>query len=528
MLLEAKVKKYFSAICLAGAVLFGTFTCVSCSSGDDPVPSEVPGDQYSTEASIGPEGGAIEDSNGARIEIPPGALDEQQTIKLTAVMNNDELPEGVAPLPCFRGALQLEPDGLSFDAPVTITVPVNTPMTPGDNFFLFYWNETTQIWEQTSLVATVADDGMSFSAEVSHFSTYGGGAVENLVYNHDLQAFIDDFTNWFQKEVPLGKRKAKDNECFKVVGYDFDLEFDINGDNDGEFWRVGKTSSYTDPPLLMVDYSYDVSNGNSFSGYVRITVTIYYECTEPDFTMMSDRSVLSEGESTGVDASLSCAGTPLQGRSITFDIGSGPGEVNPGNTTTNSAGKASATFTAGDDDSVVKAYYYACEFGDSITMEREWPIATASDQYALQITFSQTTSITDYYDTYSYSGSVAIEMVSDNGDGSANVAGSNTFEVNGSGAAGDCTTTLEGSVTFNFSGTLTVNDSGEKKLNLTQTPDFSTSKTIYCPDDTLGPFPFLTGGETSNFSIPVENGHTIEQTISVAPITSHITYILTF
>jgi hypothetical protein len=540
--LTLKKKLYYYVLKFALPLILIIFIGIGCSSSgnNDNNPAdtteEVAEDSPSLtsgSADIGIEGGVLKDSNGARIEIPPGALDDTQTITFTAFMSNSELPDSVAPIPCFRGALQLEPDGLTFSVPVTITVPVNTAMNPGEAFPLFYWNETTQMWDQTDFVATVADDGMSFSAEVTHFSTYGGGAVENLVSDGDADAFKNDFTDWFQKDnnaTKIGDRKVKNNDCFKVVGFDFDLEYEINHVKNSRAWRVGESSNYFDAPLMMVDYKYDISDGQSFTGYVRITVTIYYKCCAPDFVLMSDRSVLLEGETTSVEADLACAGTPLTGKSITFSIASGPGEVNPGNTTTNSGGTATTTFTAGDDGSVVKAYYYTCELEEeqSETMERELPIATAPDAFIWQISFDQTTAYDDYHETYSYSGSVSIAITEDHGDGSADVAGNNTFKVTGSGEAGDCTWTIQGTVLYDFTGTLVTDDQGNQTLNLTQTPNFSTTKTIYCPDDTIGPNPYLTGGETSSFTIPVENGHTIERTISVPPIVSNMVYILTF
>jgi hypothetical protein len=368
---------------------------------------------------------------------------------------------------------------------------------------------------------------MSFSAEITHFSGYGGGAVENLIAGGTADAFMSEFIPWFRSNVKdLNEITEKDNECFRVTGMDFDLQYDINGENDSRFQRIGETSDYADSPLKMVDYIYDTADGHAFSGYVRITVVIYYDCTNPDFLMMADRSVLLEGESTAVEASIRCNDVPLIGKNVTFDIQSGPGVVNPGNMSTNSAGTATTTFTAGDANAVVRAYYYACEAGNSNLMERTVPIAIAADQFNLTITFEQTTSAYEIYDYFSYSGAVPIGVTNDNGDGTADVEGSNTFEVSGSGSVGDCTTTTEGAVTFTFTGTLVTDSEGKQTLQLIQSPNFSTTKTTNCPDDPPLVNPFLTGGETSSFEIPVENGYTIDQEIPAGPITSHITYIL--
>ncbi|MCG6910392.1 MAG: hypothetical protein LJE94_09760 [Deltaproteobacteria bacterium] len=51
------------------------------------------------------------------------------------------------------------------------------------------------------------------------------------------------------------------------------------------------------------------------------------------------------------------------------------------------------------------------------------------------------------------------------------------------------------------------------------------TKTTYCPDQEPIINPFLVGGESSQFQIPAEGGHTIDQTFP-GDITSHIVYVL--
>jgi hypothetical protein len=478
-------------------------------------------------AAIGPAGGTITTANGARLEVPPGALAETTTITITAFDAADELPRSWAPIPAFRGALEALPTGLQFEAPVVLTVPVSTPMYAGTIFPLLLWNEEQKVWEATESSATVAADGMTFSAEVQHFSGYGGGAFDNLL-DGDADATMTDFVDWYRANIlDLGDRKLKDNECFEVVGLDFDLSFEINGTADNRFRRVGRTSDYPDSPLIMVDYTSDVSNGHSYSAHVVMTVTNYYDCVPPDFDSTADRTTLEEGESTTVRASLTCAGGPLVGKTIAFDLASGPGEVNPGTNTTQSSGTATTTFTAAEDDAEVRALYNACELGDSTVVDTTVQIHVGPGDFVLAISFAQTTSAEDYYDNYSYSGSVTL-ATSDNGGGSPCVGGTGTFPVTGSGAAGDCTTTIGGTVTFSITGTVEAPASGPEELHLTVSPDFTTTKTITCPDDPPLTFAFLTGGESYELVVPVENGHTIDETITEGPITNHMVYVLTF
>ena len=474
---------------------------------------------------IGKAGGEVVDDSGAKVVVPAGALSDTYDITISSYTDNDALPAGWAPIPEMRGAVDLQPDGLTFLKPVTITVPLASAMDPGSKFPLLYWNENLQIWEQTTFTATVASDGMSFSADITHFSGFGGGAVQNLLSGGTAAAFMADFSQWFRNNInDIGDKAEKNNECHEVVGIDFDLEYEINGEKGEDFLRVGETSSDAGSPMIMVDFTYDVSNGHGFSGYIRITTILYYQCARPDLSISASRSMLTEGEDATVELVINCDGTSLTGKSVTFAIQSGPGEINPGNTTTNSGGKATSTFTAGDDDAVVSAVHIACELDEAYTMTKTVPLSVVSPDYNLSIFFEQTTSVEDIYDYYSYSGAVPISITGDNGDGTASVAGSATMEVSGNGTTDECTTVTEGSVTFTFSGTLASDDNGGQTLDLTQSPNFTTTKTASCPDGVIVN-DFLTGGEPSQFQIPAEDGHTIEKTFS-GPITSYIRYVL--
>lgn len=493
---------------------------------DDEQGDEHPGTTAS--GTVGATGGTVETENGARITVPPGALTQETTITIGSYPNNSVLPATWCPMPGMAGALQLEPEGLQFQTPVEITVPMDADWDPGDQIPLFALNTSSNTWDQTTENVTINSDGRGFSCEITHFSGYGGGSVEGLADGGSLEEFRDQFTDWFRENVlDLGNIRERENECFELVGMDFDLQYEQNSVTGGDVWRVGEKTDNADAPLMMVDYIYDVTNGNTVDGYVRITVTNYYDCTKPMFLMRSDRSILMQGETTSVYADLSCAGTALTGKDITFDIESGPGTVSPGNTTTNASGTASTTFTAGNENSVARAYYYSCPTGDGEMLDREIMIAVAPDQFNLQISYDQTMTQPDYSDTLSYGGTVVIEVTQDNGDGTADVAGSETFPVTGSGTAGDCSTVTSGSVDLTITGTLITDSEGTQTLDLTQEAYFDYTKTISCPDDPPFENPFA-GGESSHYTLPVENGYTIDQTDNYPGVTNHIVYVLTF
>lgn len=82
-----------------------------------------------THASIGPEGGTIRvtAANGARIElaVPPGALAFTEVFTMTPASAVDNLPLSGG----LAGAVSLEPAGLLFDEPATLTITPTTPLT---------------------------------------------------------------------------------------------------------------------------------------------------------------------------------------------------------------------------------------------------------------------------------------------------------------------------------------------------------------------------------------------------------------
>ncbi|MBN1962163.1 MAG: hypothetical protein JW841_14580 [Deltaproteobacteria bacterium] len=478
---------------------------------------------------IGADGGIVEGEGGVKIEVPAGAINEATELKITSYTSESDFPDNWAPIPEFVGAIKAEPDGLQFDKPVTITITANQQLTPGATLPLLWWNTDEKRWDATDITATVSDDGMHFTAEVTHFSGYGGGAFSNLLNSGNADAFMASFIAWYQANIcKIGDKQIKNNECYEIVGFDFNLTFEINSINDNRIQRVGRKSDNASSPLIMIDYNYDVSKGNSFSGSITMTVVNYYDCAEPDFTLKADQTVLEEDEQTTVRAQLSCDNSPLIGKTIAFDLASGPGEINPGTNTTQSSGEATTTFTAGDEDAVVRSFYTSCESSDVKIFKRTQPITVSESEYVLSISFDQFTTEINFYDTYSYSGSVALETVGSEN----NLAGSNTFAVTGVGAGGnegdECSMTIQGSVTFSITGTVESLGDDKKQLKLHVSPNFNTTKTLICPDYPAVTFDFLKGGEAYDMIIPVENGHTIDNTNTTGPITSHMVYVLTY
>jgi hypothetical protein len=453
---------------------------------------------------VGITGGTVEDTRGASVVIPEGALSDSYDISIASYLNNASLPQGVAPMLEMRGAVKLEPSGLTFSRPVTLTVPVSEYMEPRTQFPLLYWNEADQVWEQTAFIATVADNGMSFSADITHFSKFGGGAIEDLIYGGTLEQFKNDFTAWFEKEFMQDKNPvAKKNECYQICGAKFDLSYKINDDEGGDYWFTGniKDSNYTDAPLIMVSYDYDIVK-QGLNSKVRITSIIHYKCAKPNLDVLAAETTLEEGEVTTVNALLQCSGIPLIGKNITFSH-TGPGEINPANITTNTSGSAAATFTAGNADAVIKAFYLGCEYGDSNTLEVSVPI-TVSGNTRLNIFIESNTESGGMVMTTS--GTVPLSLTT-SGTNDTVVTGTGLLQVSGTAnAGGACSGVVSGESYVAVTGTRDAASTYDLTLILTQ----NAVLTVTCPDGTVVDTPLM-GSDAKEVVLSQSNGYLVTE-----------------
>lgn len=519
----ARLARYVLYVAAALALLLPLLSCPTQGTKPAPENASVSGD-------IGPEGGTLEGPFGSKIVVPAGALDTTTTIGLTAYTSSSTLPAAWSPLPGFLGAIEAQPDGQAFNSPVTLTLPLSPAMTPGAGLPLLGWNDSLRQWEKIG-TATVDPGGKSCSASVTHFSAYTGGSFASLA-SDGAGAFLSDYASWFRQNVKdLGDKRAKDNECYKVVGILFDLHYEINGvadDPNTSYAAVGQTSACdSDAPLSMFSITLDAYDGYSAGSYVDLIVTVYYDCTPPELSLSADRTVLPEGEQAELRAKLLCDGTPLSGKTVDFEVASGPGQVSPGSSSTDGSGQATSTFIAGEQDAVVRASYSACASCSPSETSQTLTLRAAPDEYHLTITFEQTTAADDFNLFFTYSCDAPFSVTGDNGDGTAPVEGSGTCDASGGGTNDDCTITITGSVTFSISGTLLIGADGSKTLDLTVEPSFDTWAETVCDDDSWTN-PFVVGQESFEYSFPVEDGYTIDHSLTQGPVTSHITYVLTY
>jgi hypothetical protein len=333
--------------------------------GDDGGGVAAPGTEAGT---IGPGGGTASDGGGASVTVPPGALAGETLIEVDTYVDSDACPEATGPAPEFVGGAGFEPHGLQFAVPATVTIPANRDLTPGSTFPLYVWDETEMAWAQTEFIATVAADGKSFSAPVTHFSTFGGfggtgggifGNIDDQLCNGgDPASVLNGFVEQFKRDVAdVGDKGIYKNQCKEVTGIDFDIGVEIEGNFVSEFIREGEKANES----IMFVYTADCGTGQSAGGYIDATVVIYYECTAPDLSVTADPSQVEQGESSTVKATLKCGSNPYPGQPIQFEC-FGDGEISSDQATTNPAGQAQTMYNAPDKngEATVKAYYDAC------------------------------------------------------------------------------------------------------------------------------------------------------------------------
>ncbi len=164
-------------LCVTSAILSG------CGGGETPSSGTEGSNSPEASLDIGPEGGTVivdsPDSriSGARVEIPPGALEEIKTISISTSPQPTNLP---ADFTIAGGSVTLSPPGLQFKKPVLVSLPYND--ADGDGFIdnstiaadltgALYTGDPAGQWE---IFPVIERDSLNNTVTISttHFSTY--------------------------------------------------------------------------------------------------------------------------------------------------------------------------------------------------------------------------------------------------------------------------------------------------------------------------------------------------------------------
>ena len=227
---------------------------------------------------ISSSGGKITNPDGAEIEIPPGALEQEILITITSEKSASNKSQKLQPV---GTGFRFGPDGIKFKKPVTITLSYKDVSFHGDeeNLRIYYWNEKSKKWE---LIAnSIFDsDNNTVSAQVTHFSLYRIMAPEP-----PDSSFVKGEIYSFPNPAKGGKKPTIHIECgiadrVEIKIYNIAGEIVHSVELDNSF-----LITFTPPGEIGLKYAYeytwDIGNiasgvyiyliGAEKSGYKRIT-----------------------------------------------------------------------------------------------------------------------------------------------------------------------------------------------------------------------------------------------------------------
>ena len=321
------MKKISISILILTAAFLSIFLVYNC--GSDPTSS--------SDTTIGPKGGTVTDAGGASVYIPAGALSAETDIYVSTIANEDALPDSIYSylLSCNGGGV-FEPHGLTFDDSVTITLPLETALTPGDTMCIFTWSESDTSWQQTQFDGIVSSDGFFVSAKVTHFSSYivdfnlADGFLPDFDFEKRPDMTFFEFRKTFQKDVyEPGMRKIPKRSgcCFKITKNEYKMEYVNGGPPVTASTDYGPGGSYS----RIERFSFLKGSMDS-NQYCKLTTNVYMEYEDPRLLIHGYNAVINidEGEnSVPLTGEFKCSNHFYDGNgTIEFTV-DGPGSVTP-------------------------------------------------------------------------------------------------------------------------------------------------------------------------------------------------------
>jgi hypothetical protein len=383
---DRRLSSTFQGLAFLSLILLGILSIIASNGGGGGNGDGQQGDL------VGPEGGTVIDPEGASVTIPAGALTEDTLISVTSHKSATSLPGPTLDGPNYGGGASFGPDGLVFQQPVIITIPIAITLTPGTTYPLYVFRPATGGWTQTEFVGVVNTDGTSIDAEVTHFSTFTylflegvdaakglfGHFVETIDEANDLINEFHDVVDRFVISFPLNDKKAykldwepigvEETEfpewwpkkpppqpeippgyhCYETVGIDFILMHNRDGDYEAPlYYAIGEQ----DADVIFAysafrDLTEKVGEEEKhFAG--AYDVIIWLRAVPPDLSLGVSDSVLDAGDSTTLNASLGCNTEAMEDQAINFSVDpSRLGEFNPATQNTSPTGEVNSVFTA--------------------------------------------------------------------------------------------------------------------------------------------------------------------------------------
>ncbi len=195
---------------------------------------------------IGIDGGTIHNADGTSITIPPGALSKSTEITIEPYDNQPNSNEYTAALGDVVGGVDLGPNGLNFQEPVTITIPLNKPLGPDVSEVKIFYKDNGDPsnsnypadysgWKQTNYAGVVNADRQSVTTRIDHFSkfvvqlNFGKstldiiGEAATLLGDNGLGVDLESYTEYFESNV-AGIGDVHSYELPINDDYDYDPE----------------------------------------------------------------------------------------------------------------------------------------------------------------------------------------------------------------------------------------------------------------------------------------------------------------
>jgi len=350
------------------ACVLSLFFCYSCQS----TLSE------GTSQRIGPEGGTLQEDGGAIVAIPAGALETQTKIEVDSYASANELPENLQPhfLGAFSAA-KFMPEDITFNQPVSITIPCSEQLTPGTQFPIFTWDDDEQSWQETEFVATVDPDGYSYSANVTHFSTNSGGGTSgagspfqgfNMADEQGCGAFnitnqLNTWANVFNDAYGgVGGRDARGSCCWEIKGLELKVTYECPA--------IGPiTRSITSGDMNDCDQVEKASKSSGVvgreGGYTYQTITRCWKRVMPEVQISELPGKINltcqENPDRSVNVRVTCGQEGIPRAEVNWSV-IGVGEVSPTSIITSPSGSAETTFSVEEEGfSSVQAIVKSCQ-----------------------------------------------------------------------------------------------------------------------------------------------------------------------
>jgi hypothetical protein len=250
----------------------------------------IPADPVQFTMHIGPDGGTITEPRGTIISIPPGALTHDTALTVTTYLNADEISK-IHQITPFNSGVELLPQGISFDQPVTVTVPTGDPLLPNTTYDMFFLDQVHSEWNPV-FDGLTDESGNKITFQTDHFSVlsvspwFSGSMVlfpramgsADCISELAISNFINSFVNNYGTQL-FDMKKLIDGVTYNVKGAKFDFQYNCDQEQGKNSRMLGNT---TGTNTFLSDSADLVFNGHTVS--TKLKITIYWALwSNPEF-----------------------------------------------------------------------------------------------------------------------------------------------------------------------------------------------------------------------------------------------------